>query len=91
MVLILALYIVLLSFTVSRFAGKKRHRWIHSGYVTAFLLPFLVFFIFIGIIGPIVGAGIGVAAIGLFFAIATLVNGFVFLYIGYTSKNLKDV
>lgn len=90
LILILAVYIALLSLVVNKFAGKKKHRWIYSGYMTAFLLPFLVISIFISIIGPIVGAGIGVAAVGLFFALATGVTGFVYLFIGYTSKDLHD-
>ncbi|MBT2569547.1 hypothetical protein [Planococcus sp. ISL-110] len=90
MILVLAMYISLLSFAVSKFAGKKRHRWIHSGYMTVFLLPFLVYAIFLGIIAPIVQAGIGVSFFGIIFAIATLVTGFVFLYVGYTSKNIRE-
>ena len=90
MILILASYIALLSFSVSKFAGNKRRRWIHSGYITAFLLPVLVYAIFLENIAPIVKAGIGVSFFGLLFAIATLVTGFVFLYIGYASKNLRE-
>ncbi|MGH2317660.1 hypothetical protein ACRC6Q_07805 [Planococcus sp. SE5232] len=90
MILILASYIALLSFSVSKFAGNKRHRWIHSGYITAFLLPFLVYAIFLGIIAPIVKAGIGVSFFGFLFAVATLITGFVFLYIGYASKKLRE-
>ena len=88
MILILAVYIVLLSFAVNKFAGHKRHRWIYAGYFTAFLLPFLVYFIFLGIIAPIVQAGIGVSFFGFIFAGATLITGFVFLYMGYASKTL---
>ncbi|WP_298827898.1 hypothetical protein [uncultured Planococcus sp.] len=90
MILILALYIALLSFSVSKFAGTKRHRWIHSGYITAFLLPFLVYAIFLKIVAPIVNAGIGVSFFGFIFAIATSFTGFVFLYIGYASKKLRE-
>lgn len=89
MILVLAAYIVLLSVAVKSFSGNKRHRWIYSGYLTTFLLPFLVFVIFLRIIAPLAGAGIGVAAIGLLFAIATAVTGFIYLFIGYTSKNLR--
>ena len=88
--LILALYIAILSFLVTKFAGKRKHRWIHSGYITAFLLPFLVLLIFIKIIGPVTGSGIGGAFTGFVFAGATLITGFVFLYIGYTSKNSNE-
>lgn len=88
MILVLAAYIALLSVAVKMFAGNQRHRWIHSGYFTAFLLPFLVMAIFLGIIGPIVGSGIGASAMGMAFAVLTLITGFVFLYIGYTSKNV---
>lgn len=90
MILILAIYIALLSFSVSKFAGNKRHRWIHSGYMTAFLLPFLVYAIFMGVIAPIVQAGIGVSFFGFIFAVATLVNGLAFLYIGYASKKRRE-
>ncbi|WP_223632668.1 hypothetical protein [Planococcus sp. 4-30] len=90
MILILASYIALLSFSVSKFVGNKHHRWIHSGYITAFLLPFLVYAIFLGIIAPIVKAGIGVSFFGFLFAIATSFTGFVFLYIGYASKKLRE-
>lgn len=88
-ILIFIIYITLLSFSVNRFAGNKRHRWIHSGYITAFLLPILVF-IFAGrIVGMITGDGIAGAVAGFGYAIATLVTGFIFLYIGYTSKNVR--
>lgn len=90
MILILAMYIALLGMAVNKFAGSKRHRWIHSGYITAFLLPFLVYALFLGIIAPIVQAGIGVSFFGFIFAIATLITGFVFLSIGYTSKKLRE-
>lgn len=90
MILILASYIALLSFSVSKFAGSKRHRWIHSGYITTFLLPVLVYAIFLEIIAPIVKAGIGVSFFGLLFAVATLITGVVFLYIGYASKKLRE-
>ena len=90
MILVLVLYIALLYSAVCKFAGSKRHRWIHSGYITAFLLPFLVYALFLGIIAPIVQAGIGVSFFGFIFAIATLITGFVFLYIGYTSNKIRE-
>ncbi|TWT07704.1 hypothetical protein FQV26_07805 [Planococcus sp. CPCC 101016] len=90
MILILAVYIALLSFAVKSFAGQKRHRWINAGYFTAFLLPFLIYFVFMGIIAPIVQAGIGVSFFGFVFAGATLITGFVFLYIGYSSQTVED-
>ncbi|MBT2583291.1 hypothetical protein [Planococcus sp. ISL-109] len=83
MILILAAYIALLSVAVKMFSGDKRHRWNQSGYFTAFLLPFLIYVVFLNIIGPMVGSGIGVAFIGLIFGIATLI-------IGYTSKAVHD-
>lgn len=86
MILVLAAYIVLLSFTVSKIAKNQRKRWILSGFITAFLLPFLVYMIFLKIIAPLVNEGIGVAFVGMLFAGATLITGFIFLFIGYTSK-----
>ena len=90
MIFVLAAYITMLSVAVKMFARDKRHRWIHSGYFTAFLLPFLIYAIFMNIIGPMVGSGIGVAFVGLIFGVATVITGLVFLYIAYTSKAVHD-
>lgn len=87
--LILAVYIALLSFTVKLFAGNKSHRWIHAGYLTAFLLPIPVWFLFMNIAGSVTGEGIGASIGGFAHAAATVITGFVFLYIGYTSKNVQ--
>ncbi|PKG46271.1 MULTISPECIES: hypothetical protein [unclassified Planococcus (in: firmicutes)] len=87
MIFVLAGYIALLIFSVKAFAGKQAHRWIHSGYITVFLLPFLVMAVFLRIIGPFVGSGIGASAVGMAFALVTLITGLGFLYIGYTSKS----
>ena len=89
-ILIFVIYIVLLSFAVNKFAGKKRHRWIHSGYITAFLLPVLALFVALRIVGAITGDGIAGGVAGFGYAIATSITGFVFLFIGYTSKALRD-
>lgn len=90
MIFALAAYIAVLSVAVKMFARDKRHRWIHSGYFTAFLLPFLIYAIFMNIIGPMVGSGIGAAFASVIFGLATLITGFVFLHIGYTSKDVYD-
>lgn len=89
-ILIFVVYIVLLSFSVNKFAGNKRHRWIHSGYITAFLLPILAFLFASRIVGIITGDGIAGGVAGFGYAIATLITGFIFLYIGYKSKNVRD-
>lgn len=86
MYLILAAYIALLSLAVRKFAGKNREKWINAGFLTAFVLPLVVFFLFARILGALTGAGMGSAAAGLLFGAATCITGFVFLYIGYTAK-----
>ena len=89
-ILIFVVYIALLSVAVNKFAGKKRHRWIHSGYITAFLLPVLALFLALRIVGALTGDGIAGGVAGFGYAIATSITGFVILYIGYTSKALQD-
>ncbi|ALS74110.1 hypothetical protein AUC31_02050 [Planococcus rifietoensis] len=86
MILILAAYIALLSFAVHKFAGKNREKWINAGFLTAFVLPLVVFFLLLNILGILTGAGMGSAAAGLLFGAATCITGFVFLYIGYTAN-----
>lgn len=86
MILILAAYIVMLSFAVRKFAGKNREKWINAGFLTAFVLPLVVFFLLFNILSTLSGAGMGSAATGLFFGAATCITGFVFLYIGYTAR-----
>ncbi|ANU11041.1 hypothetical protein A1A1_07564 [Planococcus antarcticus DSM 14505] len=89
-ILIFVSYIALLSYSVNKFAGNQRHRWIHSGYITAFLLPILVFFLATRTVGTLTGDGIAGGVAGLGYAVATLICGFIFLYVGYTSKNVRD-
>lgn len=55
------------------------------------VLPFLVFFPASRIIGTITGDGIAGGVAGIGYAIATLITGFVFVYIGHVSKNVRDV
>lgn len=86
MALILAAYIALLSFTVRKLAGKNRERWINAGFLSAFVLPLVIGFLILNVLGSITGAGMGAAAAGLLFGLATSITGFVFLFIGYTSK-----
>ncbi|MFP3357506.1 hypothetical protein R0K17_09040 [Planococcus sp. SIMBA_143] len=86
MILILAAYIAILSFAVHKFSGKNREKWINAGFLTAFVLPLVVFFLLLNILGTLTGAGMGSAAAGLLFGAATCITGFVFLYIGYTMK-----
>lgn len=88
--LVLAVYIALLSFAVKLFAGNKSHRWIHAGYLTAFLLPIPVWFLFMNIAGRVTGGGIGASAGGFVHGIATSIAGFVFLYIGFNSKRFEN-
>lgn len=89
-ILIFVGYIALLGFAVTKFAGDNRQRWIYTGYTTAFLLPILVFFLTTRIVGTITGDGIAGGAAGLGYAFATLITGFIFLYIGYVSKNVQE-
>lgn len=88
-ILLFVIYIVLLSVSVTKFAGNKRHRWIYSAYIKAFLLPVIVLFVVLRIVGAITGDGIAGGVAGFGYAIATIITGFVFLYIGYTSKNVR--
>ena len=90
MILILATYIALLSFTVHKIAGNDKERWINAGYLTAFVLPLVIHFLILNIVGAITGAGMGASATGLLFAVATSITGFVFLYIGYVSKSARN-
>ncbi|GKW45963.1 hypothetical protein [Planococcus sp. NCCP-2050] len=87
--LVLAVYIALLSFAAKLFAGNKSHRWIHAGYLTAFLLPIPVWFLFMNIAASVTGGGISASIGGFVHAAATVITGFVFLYIGYTSKKVQ--
>lgn len=88
--LVLAVYIALLSFAVKLFAGNKRHRWIHAGYLTAFLLPIPITFLFMNLAGSLAEGGIGASVGGFVHGIATSILGFVFLYIGFTSKRFEN-
>ncbi|RAZ81279.1 hypothetical protein DP120_03050 [Planococcus halotolerans] len=88
--LIFISYIILLCYGVSKFAGNKRHRWINAGYVTTFLLPVIVLFLTIRIVGALTGDGIAGGVAGFGYAIVTCVIGFIFLFIGYTSKNVRS-
>lgn len=89
-ILIFVSYVILLCFGVSKFAENKRHRWIHAGYATTFLLPFIVLFLAIRIVGALTGDGIAGGAAGFGYAIVTFVIGFIFLFIGYTSKKVQS-
>ncbi|ANU09513.1 hypothetical protein A1A1_12037 [Planococcus antarcticus DSM 14505] len=90
MILILGAYIALLSFSVYKIAGNDKERWINAGYLTAFVIPLVIHFLILNIVGAITGAGIGASATGLLFAVATSITGFVFLYIGYVNKTVRD-
>lgn len=89
-ILIFVTYVILLCFCVSKIAGNKRHRWINAGYITAFLLPVIVLFLAIRIVGALTGDGIAGGVAGFGYAIVTCVIGFIFLFIGYTSKNVHS-
>ena len=89
-ILIFVSYVILLCYGVSKFAGNKRHRWINVGYITAFLLPGIVLFLANRIVGALTGDGIAGGVAGFGYAIVTCVIGFIFLFIGYTSKNVHS-
>lgn len=89
-ILIFVAYIILLSYSVHKIAGNKRKRWIYAGTITAFLLPIFVFFFAIRIVGAITGDGIAGGVAGLGYGVATFITGLIFLYIGYSSKAVRE-
>lgn len=88
-IFVMGIILILLNILVRKIAGYNKVRWLILGLITMIVLSPIVYQLTLNIIGNYSGDGIGASAAGLIFAVATFINGLVFLFIGLFSKNLK--
>ncbi|TWT24349.1 hypothetical protein [Planomicrobium sp. CPCC 101110] len=88
--MILAIFLILLNYSVNKFSAAHRKRWCISAAVTILLIAPIVFEVTLQVVGRYSGDGIAGSVAGWTFAAILFFNGVIFLLIGLFSKKVRS-